>query len=127
MAITIGAVTLPSDLRWADEFDTSQIAQNTQRSLSGALVISESVKTEGRSIKLTGDDEGAWISRSVLLQLRALAEQNNTNHVLDLNGTSFNVRFDRSNGSGITAKQIINCSDPGASDNYTLELSLFTV
>lgn len=58
MALTLGALVLPSGLVWSDEFSWSPVAQNMERTLTGALIIEEATKTAGRSITLTGSRAG---------------------------------------------------------------------
>ena len=129
ISITDGStnVVLPSDLVWSDEFSTSQIAQDIKRSLSGAFVVFESLKIEGRPITLSSEDDGGWITRSDLLVLRNLEEQVDKIMILSHNGTNYNVRFDRSNGSGVSARPVIDCSDPSNDSKYALSLKLLTV
>lgn len=52
MAITLGALVLPSGLVWSDEFAWTPVAQNIERTLTGALVIEEATKTAVRPITL---------------------------------------------------------------------------
>jgi hypothetical protein len=59
MAITLGALVLPSGLVWSDEFAWTPVAQTMERTLTGALVIEEAAKTAGRPITLTGAKAGA--------------------------------------------------------------------
>lgn len=67
MAITLGALVLPAGLTWSDEHAWSPVAQATERTLSGALVLEESTKQKGRPITLSGAQDGAqytsWIAR----------------------------------------------------------------
>ena len=53
-------ITLPQDMRWADEFDWTKTAQaEPQRTLSGGLVIQQGIKQNGRPVTLAGD----WVYR----------------------------------------------------------------
>lgn len=65
MAIALGALVLPSGLTWADEHAWSPVAQNTEQTLTGALVLEESAKLAGRPITLAGASDNAqytaWI------------------------------------------------------------------
>lgn len=62
-------LALPADLQWQDEMDWSAVAQAApQRTLSGALVIQQGTKLNGRPVTLAGD--WAWHRRSDLLRLR---------------------------------------------------------
>ena len=66
MAITLGPLVLPSGLYWSDEDDRSPVEQATDRTLTGALVLEESIKTKGRPITLSGAKDGnqytAWVA-----------------------------------------------------------------
>lgn len=68
MAITLGALALPDGLAWADEHAWSPVAQATERTLSGALVLEEADKQKGRPITLSGAKDGtghtAWVARA---------------------------------------------------------------
>ena len=62
-------LALPADLQWQDEMDWNAVAQAApQRTLSGALVIQQGTKLNGRPVTLAGD--WAWHRRSDLLRLR---------------------------------------------------------
>lgn len=128
MSIALGGVTLPEDLVWTDELNYSSVAQNKQRTLTGALIVQESAKIKGRPITLTGTAESGWIDRATLLTLQTLVDTVDNDLVLNFNGTNYNVRFDRDNGlSPITTAQIIDCSDPTAIDPYSIVIKLMTV
>jgi hypothetical protein len=122
---TIGALPLPDDLVWVNEFSTTQIAQSKKRTLTGVNVIQESTLIHGRNIILDGLG-GSWITRAELLALRALAESEDVSHVLRFNNVNYDVRFDRSSGSAIEATPVVNCSDPTSDHNYSIKLSFFT-
>ena len=74
MALTLGALTLPQGLRWADEFTWSPITQATQYSLTGALIIEQAEKQAGRPITLEGGREFAWLTRTEVAALKALLD-----------------------------------------------------
>ena len=69
-------IMLPQDLEWIDEFTWTPVKQNVSTSLSGGLIIQESVQSKGRPLTLQGKDDMAWVKRSVgnsLLQMRDTA------------------------------------------------------
>ena len=70
----LDTLTLPDNFIWVNEFDWSPVAQVSERSLTGALVISESLKSYGRSIVL-GDGENSWLTLAEVEALYALNEQ----------------------------------------------------
>lgn len=127
MSITLGAISLPDDLIWSDEFDFDIVKQTQTRSLTGSLILQESSKIAGRPITLRGDDTYAWIDRLTLKALRTLSQSADTDHTLNLHGDIFTVRFNRESGSPILAKQLFDCTDPVDEHYYTLELKLITV
>jgi hypothetical protein len=71
MAITLGAVALPSGLIWGNEFDWHPVAQATEYSLTGALILEQSIKQAGRLITLTGGKDFAWLTRAQVKALKA--------------------------------------------------------
>lgn len=78
MAITLGALALPSGLVWSDEFAWTPVQQSSEYALTGALLVEVSVKQAGRPITLTGQASGrdytVWITRADLLTLKAALE-----------------------------------------------------
>lgn len=78
MTITLanGATTLalPPDLIWVDRLTWSPVTQNTERSITGALIVDAAARVGGRSITLQGDGDSAWIALSMLQTLRTWSE-----------------------------------------------------
>jgi len=68
VAITLDALVLPSGLIWSDEHAWSPVAQSTDYTLSGALLVEEAAKLKGRPITLVGAKDGndytAWVMRA---------------------------------------------------------------
>ncbi|MTI11888.1 hypothetical protein [Sansalvadorimonas verongulae] len=123
----LDTLTLPDNFIWVNEFDWSPVAQTTERSLTGALVVSESQKSYGRSIVL-GDGENSWLTRAQVEALFILSEQ--PAHIMPLtlpDGRSFTVIFDRSEGHPIEAQQILPISSPADTDLYGVTLRFLTV
>ena len=66
-------IRLPKDLRFADEFTRNKIGQEIEYSVTGAAILTESIKKSGLPITLQGFDSMGWITRSdlnLLIQLR---------------------------------------------------------
>lgn len=72
MAIMLGALALPSGLVWADEYAWTPIAQATEYTLTGAILIEQAHKQRGRPITLAGIKDAnhytVWIARNQLFQ-----------------------------------------------------------
>ena len=62
-------ITLPDDLLWINEFDWNPVAQSTERSLTGALLVQERQLIHGRPIVLSGNGEAGWVSRLTVKSL----------------------------------------------------------
>jgi hypothetical protein len=86
MAITLGAIALPDTLVWEDEFSWSPVAQSTEYSLTGALIVQEAIKLAGRPITLVGKSDGtAHTGGITLTNLRLLKT------ALDVAGASWTL------------------------------------
>ena len=123
----LDSLTLPDNFIWVNEFDWSPVAQSTERSLTGALIVSESQKIYGRSIVL-GDGENSWLTLAELNALFALSEQLAHKMPLTLtDGRSFTVIFDRSDSSPIEAIPLFPHSNPSHEDIYAVVIRLLTM
>ena len=126
--MTLDDITLPDDLLWINEFDWNPVAQTTERSLSGALLVQEGQLSHGRSVVLSGNGEAGWVSRRTVKSLYALSKVANKTMSLTLpDGRQFSVIFDRANGSGLETRQLIPFAYPDDDDLYLVTLRLITV
>ncbi len=126
--MTLDDITLPDDLLWINEFDWNPVAQTTERSLSGALLVQEGQLSHGRSVVLSGNGEAGWVSRRTVKSLYALSKEANKTMSLTLpDGRQFSVIFDRANGSGLETRQLIPFAYPDDDDLYLVTLRLITV
>lgn len=126
--ITLGSVSLPGDLVWADEFAWNPVAQSSEYSLTGALIVQAAPRLAGRPITLEAKDSGAgyvWVVRSTVLALRTLAETPGWTGTLTLaDARTFSVGFRE---EGVLADPVRFIAPLGESDAYTLTLKLQTV
>ena len=123
----LDTVTLPDDFLWVNEFGWSPVAQRTERSLTGALVVHEAQQNYGRSIVL-GDGEHSWLARDQLEALFLLSTQSNRRMSLTLpDGRTFTVIFDRSDGGALEAYPIAPTAQPSGQDYYGVVIRLLTV
>ncbi|MFN3879797.1 MAG: hypothetical protein ACK4L8_00010 [Nitrincola lacisaponensis] len=119
--ITLDAITLP-DMIWSDEFAWRPVVQRTERTLTGKLFIEPALMHLGRPITLTD----AWVTRTTLQQLQALASTPGSTHTLTLQGQNYTVAW-RHTEQALTAEPIKPVTDPGADDFYSLTLRLMVV
>ncbi len=123
----LDTMTLPDNLLWVNEFDWTPVAQSTDRSLTGSLIVSESLMTYGRSIVL-GDGGNSWFMLAELNTLFALSEIPKKKMLLTLpGGRECTVIFDRSEGSPIEAQQVLPLSEPSEDHFYAVVIRLLTV
>lgn len=128
MSITLDGLALPDDLVWSDEFKSTTVVQNQSRALTGALIIQESVKLEGRPITLVGGMDSGWITRSDVIALQVKVDTVDSDMVLNFHGDNYTVRFSRSGGaSPVDATPIVDCTDPALTDPYGITIKLMTV
>ena len=126
MAITLDSISLPDDLIWTDEYDWQGVEQSQSRSLGGRLFVQSRTVTKGRPLTLTGYVDAAWVYRSILDALSALAGENITMTLTLNDGSTYQVLF-RYQDQAIEAAAVIDYNDPDAADFYTLVVKLVIV
>jgi hypothetical protein len=134
MAMTLHTVDLAPDpelggdqLEWTDEFGWDPVAQEQERSLSGALHISEGQKLYGRPISLASND-GAWFTLSTVRALEALRDRIGIQMLLTLpTGTTHYVTWNRTEGAPLEAKPLWRRVNPSDDELYQVTLRLITV
>lgn len=138
MAITLGALVLPSGLAWSDEDAWSPVEQALDYTLTGALVVEESVRLGGRPITLAGKRDGnrytAWVMRgqsylgfSSLADLRAALSAVGATFTLTLHDSRTFTVCPRRDGAGPLVVSPLSVlgdlppADPGSDHRYFVE------
>lgn len=101
---------------WPDELDWSPVAQATEYTLTGALVLEEFARQAGRPITLVGE----WLSRAQLDALIALRDATGTVQIT-YRGLARTVAW-RHGEAPITARQIFDTTDPADLPLYEVTL-----
>jgi len=135
MTITLSngptVLQLDPDLQWINEFEWSPIEESEERSLTGALLIDIGVKSGGRPITLAPpDDDSAWMTRSTIEQLRSWEQMPALTLTLNFRGTSYQVKFRRTEGKPLEAHPATFVADPmpgGFGDWYLTTLRFIEV
>jgi hypothetical protein len=91
--ITLDTYPLPDGLWWNDEFDWSPVAQSSEYSVEGAMVLEEGVMQAGRPITLKGTINGPWCARSVIEALYATLDDAADKTLILHDGRSITVRW----------------------------------
>lgn len=114
------------DLHWVDEFEWDQIAQETQRSVSGQLLVQAGVKHHGRPITLASDG-GEWTPLAVVRSLELLRDTLGKVMQLSLpDGRQFSVIFNRESAP-LEAVPLFRQINPGPEHLYEITVRLLTV
>ncbi|GAA4648165.1 hypothetical protein GCM10023116_04310 [Kistimonas scapharcae] len=125
--MTLDDIELPDDLLWVNEYQWQPVAQETERTLTGALLVQEQAKLYGREIELSGEQSG-WVSRSIIEALKVLEAEAGKIMTLTLaDSRTFSVIFDRSNGAAVEAQQVLPYAYPDNDYLYSLTIRLLTV
>lgn len=132
MTITLAyqamTLTLDPDLKWVDEHQWHPVEQTAQRTVTGALVVSTSARVGGRPITLQPDgDDSAWMSRSMVDELRSWAAVPGRQMTLTLRGVARTVIFRHHDGVAVEASPLIFFSDEASSDWYRVTLRFMEV
>ena len=127
MSIVLNGLELPAAMLWPDEFAGQSVAQTSKRTLSGGLVVFHSPLTAGKSITLESSEKTGWIKRSVVLQIKALADVPGVVMTLTLRGENYNVMFRHDQGLAFEADPIFPFANPTADDYYIVSIRLITV
>lgn len=123
---TLGAVQIPEDVWWTDEFAWRAVEQSSTRSLTGARIVQLGTKTKGRPITLTSNERGGWVPRSTVLALRALADAPGITYTLTLaDGRAFQVQFDHERD--FQATPVRPAADMTGASSYRVTIPLIEV
>lgn len=124
MAITLNLITLPQGLRWSDEFDWNPLAQASEYSLTGALLVEQTAKQAGRPITLIGGKDFAWLSRADVIALKTLLDTGNVMTLTLHDARSFTVIPADDAALGVSPLPTVKDSgpaNPSSTARYVLE------
>lgn len=123
---TLGAIQIPEDVWWTDEFAWNELAQETETGLDGALIIHQGVRLEGRPITLASNAPGGWVPRGTVLALHAQRALPDTRLALILaDGRQFTVMHDAARE--FSAEPIRAFAGMTTAANYRITLPLIQV
>jgi len=117
MTILLDTVTLP-DLVFESPFAAPPVAAVVEQSIARTPIVFESEAPAGRHINLVGGFDWAWIEKSVLDDLYALASVAGATYVLNFEGETFTVRFRHEDPPVISADPIVPRPNAADDDEY---------
>jgi hypothetical protein len=129
ISLTDGATTveLHSDLYWSDEHNWHPVEQSTQRTITGALIVSTAARVGGQPITLEPeDDSSAWMPLSTVTALRNLAAAPGKQMTLTLRGETFEVMFRHQDGA-LEARPVVHYNDANNADFHLCVVRLMRI
>jgi len=131
MSITLSdgttTVNLHPDLFWSDESNWQPVEQTTQRTITGAIVVSAAQRLGGRPITLEPEnDASAWMPLSTVAALRNWAAVAGQQLTLTLRSLTYTVIFRHQDG-GLEARPVVHYSDANNADFYLCVVRLMEI
>ncbi|MCO5763766.1 MAG: hypothetical protein NHG36_20070 [Chromatiaceae bacterium] len=127
---SLPGVALPDGLRWSDEFDWTPLAQSTEYSLTGALIVERATRQAGRPITLIGGKDFVWITRANLIALKTLLDSDDTLRLTLHDNRTFDVIPAPEPLAAYALPRVLDSgyANPGDDDWYVIDtLKLITV
>jgi len=117
-----GSLVLPDDLQWVDEFTWTPVQNDVVYLLNGSVLISSIARTSGRPITLVSQENGAFLTRTMIESLYTISGTADLEMVVTLHDErSFDVKF---NTVPFTAKPIVFFSPQINTDYYSVSINL---
>lgn len=126
--ITLGGTTLSGSLQWADRYNHSAVAQSTERTLSGNLVVFHSGISKGQPITLQATEDTGWFTKAMIDAVKAMAEQAGGQFTLDWHQEeSHTVMFMHDQPPAVQFEPLLKKVPQVSVDYFTGTIKLFTV
>lgn len=123
----LDSLELDDQFEWIDEFDWSAVAQESERSLGGQLLVQGGQKVYGRPITLASNG-GVWTELQTVRALEVLRDQFGRVMPLQLpDGREFSVIFNHEAGPPLQCTPIERQVNPAATALYEITIRLLTV
>ena len=123
----LDSLELDDQFEWIDEFDWSAVAQESERSLGGQLLVQGGQKVYGRPITLASNG-GVWTELQTVRALEVLRDQFGRVMPLQLpDGREFSVIFNHEAGPPLQCTPIERQVNPAATALYEVTIRLLTV
>lgn len=123
---TLGAIAIPEDVWWTDEFAWTPVERAETRSLTGARIVQLGVKQGGRPITLESNPRGGWVPRATVAALQAQRATPGEQITLTLaDGRTFTVEHDHTRE--FQAEPIRPAADLHDASRYRVTIPLIEV
>lgn len=125
--ISIGGITLDSDMIWTDETNWNPVVSSAGRTIGGKQVVQEKALQGARPITLEGYEDSGWQKRSTVLALKALAAVPGATYSFIYESFSAMVRFRHEDGNSVDFTQLYGKVNPDGDFWYYGKILLQTV
>ncbi|MDH5637427.1 MAG: hypothetical protein OEZ04_02940 [Nitrospinota bacterium] len=122
MPNTLGALTLPDQMLWTDQYSWSPAAGQAQRTIAGGLALFTQSMIKGRPVTLEAADGVAWLTQQQVDDIMAMAAQPGAAFTLSWEGEMSTVRFAHHAPPVVEFSPIMPLAD-----QYTGTIKLITV
>lgn len=117
MSIFLGGAELP-DLVNSDELAAPRVAAVVEKSVINTPIVFEGEQSTGQPITLVGGDDTAWITRSRLLAIQAMADVPGATYTLSYEGVERTVRFRNEDPPAVFAEPLVPRPNASGTDYY---------
>jgi len=122
VAKSLGGVVLPDQLEWLDRYDWAGVAQRSERTLAGAVIITSAPLARGRPITLEARERVAWLPQATVAAIAALAAVAGASYPLVWEDESYDVVFRHDERPAFTVEPLFPHGD-----QYVAEIKLATI
>ena len=123
----LDSLELDDQFEWVDEFDWATVAQETERSLGGQLLVQGGHKIHGRPITLASNG-GVWTDLQTVRALEILRDEFGRVMALTLpDGREFSVIFNHEGTTPLSCTALERQVNPAQTALYEITIRLITV
>ncbi|QEL55505.1 hypothetical protein [Chromobacterium paludis] len=121
------AVTLSDDMTELQPY-WQPVDQAISYTLTGALLVDESIKQAGRPMTFQSQPDTGWVPRAAVDQLQAWASQPGIRLKLTRHGQDYPVTFNRQDGQAVEARPVLELAvSPRQNDWMLLTIRLLGI
>lgn len=127
MTIQLESVQLPKSMIWSDEHLSQSVAQSRKRTLGGKQVVLYAGVTAGISITLESGPDTAWLTKTQVEAIKALADAPGAIYALTLRGQNYQAMFRHDDPPAFEASPLFPLANPASGDYYIGRIKLVTI
>lgn len=125
--ITLDGITLNTSMVWVERYQSKKVVQNVRDTLGGVPVVFVGTKDAGFPITLRAGDDYGWLTRSVVNQIMARADEAGAVYVLSFNDVEYSVIFRHNDAPAVDMQPMIPRTGDSDDDYFIGDIKLLTV